>query len=151
VNVVRTSRRRTGFWIACVVGWCVIGYGIVGLVGAKGGAREAWEVAAWVAGGHVVHDLVVLPLTVLVGFGVARLVGPPWRGPVRAGLMASAVIVAVAYPALRGFGRKPGNPSVLPLDYATATLTVLGVAWAIVALWVSTRVWRRRATRSDGG
>ncbi len=65
------------------------------------------------------------------------------QAPVRAGLIASAVVVAVAFPAWGGFGRKANNPSVLPLDYTTATLTVIGVVWVLVAVWLATRIVRR--------
>ena len=141
-------RRGPAFWVAFAIGWCVIAFGAVGLVGAKGGWRGAAEVGAWVAAGHLLHDVVVLPVACLVGFGVARVVGPVWRVPVQAGLVASAVVLAVAYPALRGFGRKRSNPSLLPLDYTTATATVIAVAWALVGLWCAALAWRRRSTRS---
>lgn len=63
---------------------------------------------------------------------------PPWRAPIQAGLVATGVTLAIAWPGLRGYGRHivPDNPSVQPLNYATATLTVLGVIWGVVAIWL---------------
>jgi hypothetical protein len=65
---------------------------------------------------------------------------------VRAGLFASAVLLLVAWPALRGYGRDhvPDNPSVAPLHYGTAVATVLAVVWVAVAVWILAA-----ATRAD--
>jgi hypothetical protein len=135
--------RGAGFWIALVVGWAVIAFGALQLIGEKNGFGGATQVATWVVAGHAVHDLLIAPLVCLIGIGVASLLAEPWRTPIRSGLIASALVVAVAYPALRGYGRKPNNPSVLPLDYTTAVLTVLGVVWGVVAVWIVVRIVRR--------
>jgi hypothetical protein len=135
-----------------VAGWAVIAFGVLGLVGSKNGLRGAFEVGAWVAGGHLIHDAILVPVTVAVGLVVARVVGPRFRAPVRAGLIASACVVAVVYPALRGFGRKPNNPTVLPLDYTSAVLVALAVVWGLVVVWIAVlqgQAWRRRRRRAD--
>jgi hypothetical protein len=141
------SERRgpTGaaFWIATAIGWAVIAFGIAGLVN-RLGARGTFDVGAWVVAGNVVHDAVIAPLVFAIGTGLALVMRPPWRAPLAAGLFASALVVAVAYPALRGFGRKPNNPSMLPLDYGTAVVTVLAVVWSCVVVWYVLLVVARR-------
>jgi hypothetical protein len=139
-----TTRRHAGFWIAFVAGWCLIALGVRGLIGAKDGLSAALGVAAWVAGGHAVHDALVVPATCVVGLVLVRLVRGPARAPIRAGVLASAIVIAVAFPALGAFGRKANNPTVLPLDYPMAVLTVLGVVWALAAAWLVARVGRGR-------
>lgn len=144
------DRHGAGFWVALAVGWAVIGLGVVGLMRAKYGISGALEVGAWVVGGHAVHDLLLAPAVFLVGILVARVLRPGWRAPIHFGLAASIATVAVAYPALAGYGRKPRNPTVLPLDYATAVLTVVGVVWLIVGVWLAALGARARRRDTAG-
>ena len=130
-----TARRGPGFWVALGVGWLVIGYAVVEFLNAAG-TDAAIRVGVWVAAGHAAHDLLVAPVILLIGVGVARVVRPRWRAPIHFGLAASAAAVLVAYPALRGFGKNPANPSIQPLDYVSAVLTVLAVIWFIAGVWM---------------
>jgi hypothetical protein len=134
---VSTDRDGYGasFWSAFAVGWVVMGFGVVQLFASKDGAGDALRIVTWVAGGHAVHDAVVVPIALAIGAGVSALAAPRLRAPIRAGLLGTAFIFAVAYPALRGFGRKPSNPSLLPLDYGTAVLTATAIVWAAVLVW----------------
>ncbi|MEX1007360.1 MAG: hypothetical protein WD271_05900 [Acidimicrobiia bacterium] len=139
------SARGAGFWIALVVGWAVIAFGALQLIGQKTGLSGATQVATWVVAGHAVHDLLIAPLVCLIGIGIASLLAEPWRTPIRSGVIASVLVVAVAYPALRGYGRKPNNPTVHPHPYTTGVLTVLGVVWGLVAVWIAVRIVRAYA------
>ena len=49
---------------------------------------------------------------------------------------------------MRGYGRArtPDNPTVQPLDYATAVMTVVIVIWILAAVWLAVRLVRRRST-----
>jgi hypothetical protein len=120
-------------------------------VGVVGGLRAASStkpllLAAWLLGGLLAHDALIAPLACLIGIAAARAAPASARVPVQAALFASAIVLAVAYPALRGYGRSPDNPTVQPLDYATATLTVLAVVWGGAAVWTGLRVLRTRPT-----
>lgn len=139
--------RATG--VGLVLGYAVMTFAVVGLLRATS-FQSARDVATWVIGGDLLHDLVVAPAVCLTGFALARLVSSPWRWPVRAGAIGTALVLVVAYPALRGFGRgnAPGNRSVLPLDYVPATLTVLAVVWGLAIVWGSTNLIARRRGRS---
>jgi hypothetical protein len=99
--------------------------------------RDAAQVGVWVVGADLLHDLVLAPVVGLVGFALARAAPREWRWPIRAGAIGSALMLLIAYPALRGFGRRtaPGNGSVLPLDYTSAVLTVLAALWGVVVIW----------------
>jgi hypothetical protein len=57
----------------------------------------------------------------------------------------------VAWPFVRGYGRQPGNPSLLPRNYAAGLAAYLAAIWtvalAIVGIGLAVRAVRR--SRSD--
>ena len=125
--------RPTGAALAgLVLGYGVIAFGAIGLLQHLAFDKVV-RVAIWVAGADLVHDFVLAPLVCIVGVAIAHWAPPPWRWPLRAAAIGTAIVLAVSYPALRGFGHQtaPGNATVLPLDYTTAVLTVLAVIWAV--------------------
>jgi hypothetical protein len=126
----------------------MITFGIAGLVD-RFGARGAFDVGVWVVGGNLVHDALVAPVAMAVATGLALIIPRPWRTPLVTGLAASAIVVAFAYPALRGFGRKLNNPSLLPLDYGTAVLTVLATVWGAVVIWEGILLIERRFRKAS--
>jgi hypothetical protein len=105
--------------------------------------RPSLWVTWWVAAA-VIHDVVVAPLAVGVGWLVLRFAPRAVKAPVQAGLILTAVLVAVSFPALRGYGRRPSNPSYLPRDYATGLLMSLAVVWAVCVAWAVARLVRER-------
>ncbi len=142
-------------WSALVAGGAVMGFALVGAVRSLGDDFDGW--ALWVVGADVAHDAIVAPLACAAGAVVAR-VAPPGRvrAHVQAGLLASAVVLAVAWIPLRGLGGNPGNPTIRPLDYGSATVTALALVWAAVATSAVVAaavaaVRSRRAPLSSGG
>lgn len=116
-------------------------------------ATRPREFFVWLAAAGIVHDAVVAPLVCGAGALLARAVREPWRSPVRAACVVSAVVVVVGWPAWRGYGRDriPDNSSALPLDYTTALLTVLGAVWLGAAVWAAGRARRRVTPRPPPG
>jgi hypothetical protein len=132
-----------GFWSAAVAGWAIIAVGVIGL-GRHLGTGGALDVGLWVVAGNIIHDLAVVPLAGAIAIAASLVVRPPWRTPLLAGLAISAVVVLFAVPLLGRYGAKPKNPSVLPLSYPSAVVTVLVVVWTAVALWCAAIAWQRR-------
>ena len=130
------ERHGAGFWIAVVLGGALIAFGIRGAL-VDSAATGPAEFFVWVVGADLVHDLLIAPLVCVVGHLLARAVPEPWRTPVRSGLIVSALALLVGWPGLRGYGRDqvPDNPTVQPLDYGAAVLSVLTVVWLGVAVW----------------
>lgn len=98
----------------------------------------------------VVHDLIVAPLAVAVGWLVVRYAPPPAKAPVQAGLLLTAVVVAVSWPALRGYGRIASNPTYLPRDYGTGLALSLALVWVACGAWTVARLVRQRTPAHAG-
>jgi hypothetical protein len=134
-----------GFWIAAVIGAGIMAFGVRGLLQAAPATRPG-QVGLSLLGLDLLHDALVAPLVCLIGVVLARWL-PRWAGaPVRAGLFASAMAVVVGWAAWRGYGRAhvPDNPTVDPLDYSSAVLTVLVIVWVVTAAWAAIAWYRSR-------
>jgi hypothetical protein len=111
-----------------VTGAVFVATGLTGLF-TSGTNLAGW--AIWFAGLAVAHDVLFVPLVL----GVGRLMRRAPR-PCADGLVIVGAVTLVALPAVLGFGRRPGNPSVLPQAYGLhlATIVVLtGVVTAAIA------------------
>ncbi|WP_440073391.1 hypothetical protein [Streptosporangium sp. OZ121] len=104
-----------------VAGIGLILLGFTGLLADADQTRPlSW--ALWFGGLVIAHDLLLVPLVLAAGLLVRRM-----RWPYRAATVVGALITVVALPVVLGFGRRPGNPSLLPLDYGVNLLGVLAV------------------------
>ena len=89
---------------------------------------QLFSAALWLGGGVALHDFLLAPLTLAIGWALWRVV-PTWaRGAVAAGGIILGTVTVVAIPVLGAWGRRPDNASLLPRDYWTG--------WLIVALTV---------------
>jgi hypothetical protein len=136
-----------GLLVGLAAGAPVMAYGVWGAVGEAGRVHPP-ELARWIVGAAVVHDLVVVPVVLAVAWSARRVVPEPaWRA-VRSGLVVSGTLALVAWPFVRGYGRSAGNPSLFPRDYAAGLLAALAVVWAVVAVAVVAAHRRRRPTHA---
>lgn len=132
---------------ALVVGWLVMAVGLRGLFVNRGAVNPVrW--AALFFGSALVHDLVVAPLAIAVALVVSRFVPSRIRPFLQAGLIVSAVVALFAFPLVRGYGRRTGAPTILPLDYGRGLLIVLAVVWATVIALFLLRVMRAKRPAS---
>jgi hypothetical protein len=58
-------------------------------------------------------------------------------------MVVTGLLTAVALPVVLGFGRRPDNPSQLPLDYGRNLVLVLVLVWVAVAVLAFARNRRR--------
>ncbi|MDQ3108094.1 MAG: hypothetical protein M3Q68_09865, partial [Actinomycetota bacterium] len=75
---------------------------------------------------------------------VARVVPPIARRGVSAFLLAAGAIALFSFPFVRGYGRNPTNPSVLPNDYANGLVIVVALIAIAALCWSAWEVARRR-------
>lgn len=136
-----------GFWIGLALGAPVMAYGVAELLRQAGWSR-AVAAGRWLAVGLLLHDLVLVPVVLLVVWLIGRTT-PRWlRTPLQAAVLGSGLVLAVGWPALRGYGDRVDNATVHPLHYGSAVLTVLASVWAATAAWAALRCasrarWRR--------
>ncbi|MFG2003196.1 hypothetical protein ACGFNU_28950 [Spirillospora sp. NPDC048911] len=113
------------------VGGALILLGLRGIL-TESKPRE-WMV--WFAGPVLVHDFVLVPAVLLAGALTAWL-PVACRRPVRAGLMVAGALTLVALPMMLSTGRRPDNPSILPLSYGRSLAVLLALAAALTVGWL---------------
>jgi hypothetical protein len=138
-----------GFWIGLALGLPVMAYGAVELFGQAGSTR-ATNVAVWIGGGLLLHDLLFAPVVITAVWAIGKVLPERLRAPIRAGVLGTALVIAIGWPALRGYGNRPDNRTIHPLDYTTAVLTAMAVVWALVGAWVLVAAIDRRRRRPGG-
>ena len=136
-------RSGATFWISAAVGWAVVAWGVRGIFVHSFDTRPA-NLAKFVVGGVLLHDLLVAPLVILLGVLVARTVPGRARAVVQAALVVSAIVALFSYPLVRAYGHAANNPSSLPHNYGLNLLLILGMVWAAAAAVVFARLRRHR-------
>jgi len=130
--------------VALIVGAGLAAYGAYLLLA---GAR--WpplsSALTWFAGGVIIHDALLVPLTLLVGVALLRVVPGGYRGLVQGALVMSALLTVALLPLMSGRGRTPANPSQQPLPYTRNLLLVLLAVWLVTAALALHRARLRRA------
>ncbi len=144
-SAIKDQEHGVVFWVAFVIGATVLFvFGVRGLLHDLPSATLQLSFAKWVVGADVVHDLVIAPAACALGALAHRWLSPRVRLPVQSALFASVIVLFLVQNALRGTGKFRHNASIQPLNYATATITVLVVIWLIAGAWIIVR-----APRSD--
>ena len=146
------------FWAGAVIGGAIIAWGAAGLIADNGAGVTGTRLVPWLAwlfGALVVHDAVIVPLTMLAGRATRRARPLVIRTPLQVALALTGVVTLYAVPLLLGYGRgaQPGNASVQPLNYRTSWLVVVALVWlaaAALAGWPALRGRVTRRLRSPG-
>lgn len=91
--------------------------------------------AFWLAGGVVLHDLVLAPLVVAIGWAASRVLPARLRRTSVPAFVVWGTLTVAFWPVLSGEGSKPGNDSILgrPYGWSWVVMTVLLLAWAGLA------------------
>ena len=125
-------KRGPLFWGSAAAGWALILWGVRGALHHRIDTRPG-QLARFLIGGALAHDLVLAPLVLLAGTALARTVRGRWRAPAQAALLVSGTLLLFTYPALRGYGRALHNPTSLPHDYAANLAVVVGAVVVVSA------------------
>lgn len=144
-----STAHGAAFWFATGVGTAIMAVGAVEYLDATADFDRRANFVAFLIGADLAHDLVFAPLVCLVGWAARRACPARAWPPVRFGLIASGVLLLLALPGLRDTGAASGNPTIQPLDYASAFTTTIAVVWIIAALWLAALRVALRSGRSQ--
>lgn len=143
------STSRVAPIVGVIVGLPLLVVGVLGAV-ADGDRTKPFELARWVVGADLAHDLVLAPVVVGVSWLVGRIVPPVARGPVRWAAATTGVLCLIAWPFVRGYGRNETVPSLLDRNYATGLAAYVAAIWFLALIWIAVRRARHSAPATDG-
>ncbi|WP_155858952.1 hypothetical protein [Candidatus Blastococcus massiliensis] len=141
--VAQPARGPWWRWLFLLPGLAAVAYGGLGLVTADV-PLDAW--ATWFVGSALLHDLVIAPLWIGLGWLAARLLPRPALPAAVVGGAVAGVLTLVALPFVLGFGADPDNPSFLPHDVGRNLLLIVVGVLAAAAVWGTVATVRARRT-----
>jgi hypothetical protein len=139
-------------WLFVLPGLAAVLYGVYGLLTA--GSRVplgSW--LTWFVGSALLHDVVIAPIWIGLGWLAGRLLPAAARPAIVVGAAVAGLLALIALPFVLGVGEDPANPSFLPRDYGRNLLLVDVGVLVIAGLWaaVATRYARSSDRRGSAG
>ena len=130
-------------WLFLVPGLAAVAVGGYGLwTSLSAAALTSWGI--WFVGSALLHDLVIAPVWIALGWLATKVLPRPARAPIVVGAALSGSITLVALPFALGFGGDEGATSFATRDFTVTLLVVVGIVLAVSALWAAVRVQRAR-------
>jgi hypothetical protein len=104
--------------------------------------------AIWLACALIIHDGLLSPAVVGVGWALRRLLPDRERRYLQAWLIMSALVVVIAIPMIYLRGSQPAVKAILLQDYAANLGLIIGILAAVTLASYGVRVLRDRSARS---
>jgi len=98
--------------------------------------------AAWLIGAIIIHDGIVSPLVVTVGWLLRRFVPARGRGYLQAGLVMGALVTIIAIPMIHLRNSQPAAKAILRQNFAGNLTLLLGIIGAATLILYAIRVAR---------
>ena len=142
-----TTRSTTAFrGLLIAVG---VGFGLWGLWLMRDFTSEQLiSTGTWLAGGIILHDAILAPITVGLGIAASRLLPGHFRAATGLAFLLWATLTVVFVPVLSGQGGKPDNDTILGRPYLLSWLLLTGVL-AGAAIIAARRRRRAQTTPAD--
>ncbi len=144
------ERMPRSFWIGLALGIVPMAWGVWLYLDATPDLTRRLDLAKWLIGLDLLHDLVLAPLAVGLGFLVARWVPRPARAAVQVALIGTGTVLLVGWLPLVG-SSEANNPTIQPLDYGPSIVAVIAAIWVTTALVTVVRARGRSSGGSGGG
>lgn len=134
-----------------LLGLLGVGYGGWLLEAHQSGA-QLFQVAQWAVIGVVLHDAVLAPLALGLGWLGQRTLAPAVAAPATVALVLVGTLSVVAVPVLDGYAAHRGNHTLLDRDYTAGWLLTAGVVLVALAVGgtLSALLNRSRRRTPDG-
>ncbi|SHH61068.1 hypothetical protein SAMN05443575_4181 [Jatrophihabitans endophyticus] len=100
--------------------------------------------AVWLLAAVVLHDGVLSPLLVGIGWAIAKVVPPRGRRYLQGALIAGGLITVVALPLIHRERSQPASKAILQQDYALNLAVLLALVTLAAAAAYAVRVVRDR-------
>jgi len=113
-----------------------VGFGLWGLWLMRDFTREQLTSEAfWLAGGVILHDAILAPVVVVVGYAASRLLPAHFRSSTATAFLVWGTLTIAFLPTLSGEGGKAGNDTILGKPYVLSwvVMTLLLVVYAVGA------------------
>ena len=136
--------------ILAVSGMLLGSFGIFRLLTETSGSTLV-ALATWLICALIIHDGLVSPSVVGVGWVLRRFVPDRERRYLQAWLIMSAIVLVIAIPMIYLRGSQPAVKAILLQDYAGNLGLIIGVLGALTLAWYGVRVLRDRSARSATG
>jgi hypothetical protein len=134
-RITRTTNLPIGRLAVAAIGIAMIGIGLRGIIdhGADTHPRS-WLI--WIVAVALGDDLIVIPVLLLIGAVVARVVPSAVRAVVQTAMLISGAVSAVGIVAILASNRRihRNNPSLLPLPYVRNLVVILIAIWLVAAV-----------------
>jgi hypothetical protein len=125
-----------------------IGFGLWGLWLMRAFTRQQLTSEGfWLAGGVVLHDAVLAPIVVVIGFAASRVLPGHFRSSTATAFLLWGTLTIAFLPILSGEGGKAGNHTILGKPYVLSWLIMTAVLAA--SAFIAARLRRRRLTRNS--
>jgi hypothetical protein len=132
------------------VGIVLIGYGALRLAQAQP-TSHLLAIAKWLIGALIVHDAILSPIVIAIGWLLTRYVPKRIRGFVQAGVVAAALVASVGVFLIWRQGKYGAKSLALLQQHYLPNLLILfgGIAVVTVAAYVTSTAVNSRNARSN--
>lgn len=104
-------------------------------------------VAIWLAGALLIHDGILSPFVVGVGYAISKVVPPRARRYLQPAMVVGALVTVIALPLIYREGTLPKNKAILRQNYGGNLTVLLGIIAAVTLGLYAIRVARDRGTQ----
>ena len=134
--------------ILAILGILVLLYGIVNLF-IHIPIQTLLMVAVWLVAALIIHDAVIAPSVVGVGWLLRRFLPDRARRYVQMGLIIAAAVTIIAVPMIYRRGSQPPQKTLLIQNYAANLALLLGIIAGVTLAAYAVRVVRDRSRPSS--